>query len=289
MEITYDYYRIFYYVAKYGTFSRAAEVLSRGQPNITKTISNLEMQLGCTLFIRSRKGVTLTPEGEKLFKHAEIAFENLRLAELEIVSERNLDSGLISISTTEIGLYGALLPALAKFNRDYPNVKIHLTNFNSPMAMEAVKNKIADLAVVTLHDKVDSIYKVHKICDFREKLYCKKGYMNNKTGDIFSYPYISVNSNSYTYKFYQSYLLSHGIHKEPDIEVATADQVLPLVKSGMGIGFISKFLADEPVKAGVIEEIPLTDPPKKRSICLIENRTKSCSIVSEKLKEYLLK
>lgn len=289
MDITYDYYRIFYYVAKCGSFSQAAKVLFKGQPNITKAVANLEAQLGCTLFVRSSKGVTLTLEGETLFKHAEIAFENLNKAELEIASERNLDGGMISISTTEIGLYGALLPALAKFKIDYPNVKIRLANYNSPMAMEAVKNGVADFAVVTLHDKADSAYKVYKICAFTEKLYCKKGYMNDKTGDIFSNPYISVNANSDTYKFYQDYLLSIGIHKEPDIEVATADQVLPLVKSGMGIGFISKFLAEESLNAGFIEEIPLTTPPKSRSICLVEDKTKSHSIVAQKVQEYLLK
>ena len=77
MRISYDYYRIFYYVARYGSFSKAAEALLCGQPNITKTINNLEAQLGCKLFLRSNKGVTLTPEGEKLFEHAEIAFERL--------------------------------------------------------------------------------------------------------------------------------------------------------------------------------------------------------------------
>ena len=61
MEITYDYYRIFYYAAKYKSFSKAAEILMSNQPNITHFMNNLENQLGCRLFIRSRHGVTLTP------------------------------------------------------------------------------------------------------------------------------------------------------------------------------------------------------------------------------------
>ena len=178
MDITYDYYRIFYYVARYGSFSRAAEVLLRGQPNITKTINSLEAQLGCKLFLRSNKGVNLTPEGEKLFHHVEIAFDNLSKAESEIISERNLDGGLISIATTEIGLYGSLLPALTRFNKVYPNVKFRLANLNSPQAMEAVKNGVADFAVVTLHEKADTIYRIRTIRDFRESLYCQKGYMD---------------------------------------------------------------------------------------------------------------
>lgn len=289
MEIPYDYYRIFYYVAKYGSFSRAAEVMLKGQPNLTKIVGNLEAQLGCKLFVRSKKGVTLTAEGEKLYRHAEIAFENLNQAELEILSERNLDGGLISVSATEIGLYGALLPALTRFNQDYPNVKIRLSNFNSPMAMEAVKNGTADFAVVTLNNREDGIFNVYKICDFQEKLCCKKGYFEETGRELLSYPYISINSASYTYKFYQAYLLSLGIHKEPDIEVATADQMLPLIKSGMGVGFISEFLADEPLKAGIIEEIPLKNPPPRRNICLVEDKTRSHSAVANKLKEYLLK
>ena len=100
MDITYDYYRIFYYVARYGSFTRAAEALLRGQPNITKTINNLEDQLGCKLFLRSNKGVTLTVEGEKLFRHAEIAFENLSAAENELAAEQSLEGGLISVATT---------------------------------------------------------------------------------------------------------------------------------------------------------------------------------------------
>ena len=288
MDVTYDYYRIFYYVARYGSFSRAAEVLLRGQPNITKTINNLEAQLGCKLFLRSNKGVNLTPEGEKLFHHVEIAFDNLSKAESEIISERNLDGGLISIATTEIGLYGSLLPALTRFNKDYPNVKLRLANLNSPQAMEAVKNGVADFAVVTLHEKADTIYRIRTIRDFREPLCCQKGYMDGYKGDVFSRPYISINRSSYTYKFYQDYLLSCGVHKEPDIEVATADQVLPLVRAGMGIGFISEFLAEDALQAGLIEEILLPEPPKNRSICLVEDKKRSLSLAASELIKYVL-
>lgn len=287
MDITYDYYRIFYYVAKYGSFSRAAEVLLKGQPNITKTINNLESQLGCKLFLRSNRGVTLTSEGEKLYHHAEIAFENLSKAESEIISKNNLSDGIISVAATEIGLYGSLLPALTAFNKDYPQIKIKIANFNSPQALEAVKNGVADFAVVTLHEKTNPFYSVHKIRDFREFLCCKKGYMDGYNGDAFSRPYISVNHNSYTYRYYREYLLSCGVFKEPDIEVATADQVLPLVKAGLGIGFISEFIAKEAFELGLIEEIPLATPPKARSICLVEVKKHSFSLAANELKKYI--
>lgn len=79
----------------------------------------------------------------------------------------------------------------------------------------------------------------------------------------------------------------HGVHKEPDIEVATADQILPIVKSSMGIGFIAEFMAKEALAKGEIIELPLDDPLPSRSICLVEERNRSLSVAARKLKSYL--
>ena len=112
MAISYDYYRIFYYVAKYRSFTRAAKVLMNSQPNITRTINNLEAELGCRLFLRSRTGVVLTPEGEQLFAHVQVAQEHLQAGETAILEARNLISGHLNLSASEIALHLLLLPVL---------------------------------------------------------------------------------------------------------------------------------------------------------------------------------
>lgn len=63
MNISYDYYRVFYFAAIHGSFTRAAAALMTNQPNVTRIISNLEGELGCPLFTRSKRGVALTPRG----------------------------------------------------------------------------------------------------------------------------------------------------------------------------------------------------------------------------------
>ena len=78
MNIGYDAYRVFYYVAKYENFTRAARVLYSSQPNVTRCIRNLERELGCQLFVRSNRGVRLTAEGETLFAHVSAAQEHLQ-------------------------------------------------------------------------------------------------------------------------------------------------------------------------------------------------------------------
>ena len=73
MNISYDSYRVFYYAAKYRSFSQAAAALYSNQPNVTRMIRKLESELGCALFFRSPQGVRLTPEGEKLYTHIAVA------------------------------------------------------------------------------------------------------------------------------------------------------------------------------------------------------------------------
>ena len=81
MYVNCDYYRVFYYVAKYGSLSQAARLLLAGQPNLTRAIRNLEAALGCPLFTRSSRGMRLTPEGERLYAHIRVAFEHIEAGE----------------------------------------------------------------------------------------------------------------------------------------------------------------------------------------------------------------
>ena len=58
--MTLDYYRIFYYVAQYQSFSKAAEILGNNQPNLSRCMNLLESELGCKLLVRTNRGVSLT-------------------------------------------------------------------------------------------------------------------------------------------------------------------------------------------------------------------------------------
>ena len=84
MDINFEYYKIFYYVAKYRNITKAAAALGSNQPNVTRIMKLLENQLGCRLFIREARGVSLTEEGERLFSHVEIAYDHLLSGEREI-------------------------------------------------------------------------------------------------------------------------------------------------------------------------------------------------------------
>ena len=81
MEQNLNYYKIFYETAKNGSISKAAESLYISQPAVSKSVTKLEQSLGHTLFIRSKKGVRLTEEGQTLFEYLKKAFDSIDTAE----------------------------------------------------------------------------------------------------------------------------------------------------------------------------------------------------------------
>ena len=81
MYISYEYYRIFYHVAKCGNLTKAAEALQNSQPNMTRAIRNLESEIGCPLFSRTNRGMILTPEGEEFLGYARQVTDQYQLLE----------------------------------------------------------------------------------------------------------------------------------------------------------------------------------------------------------------
>ena len=73
MDINYELYKVFYYVATSLSFSEASKKLFISQSAVSQSIKTLEKKLGQSLFIRSTKKVQLTPSGSLLLKHIEPA------------------------------------------------------------------------------------------------------------------------------------------------------------------------------------------------------------------------
>ena len=149
MNISYDYYRIFYYVAKYGSVSQASRLLLNSQPNLTRAIRNLEGELGCVLFSRSSRGMHLTPEGERLFRHVRIAVEHIEAAQAELTESTSLQGGTVYLATNETALRCLLLPILKQFRLRYPGVHIHISSHSTLQAVAGLQSGSADLAVAT--------------------------------------------------------------------------------------------------------------------------------------------
>lgn len=148
-EINFEHYKIFYYVAKFQNITMAANYLFLSQPSISRCVKNLEDELGCKLFVRSKKGVELTTGGEMLFKHISIACKHIFSAEeeLALISER--DRAIVRLGGSEVALQSFLIDRIVEFHREHPKIQIKIDSMSTPDAIEALRANLIDVAVVT--------------------------------------------------------------------------------------------------------------------------------------------
>lgn len=292
MNISYDYYRIFYYVATYGSFTQAARMLLNNQPNLTRAIKNLEASLGCTLFLRSNQGVTLTSEGETLYAHIAPAFDHIQAGEEEISAHKGLQKGIVSIGVTEISLRCFLLPILNDYRQQYPGIRIKISNLSTPQTLSALKSGLVDCAVVTTPLSNPSELRYKKVKEFQEVAVCGEALYRqfakvpSSLRELTECPIVSLSKGGSTHRFYTELFANHHLPFSADIAVATADQILPIVKHNLGVGFVpEQFLEEE---SGGIVSIPLAEPIPKREIHVATRKGYTPSLAAKELEKMMM-
>lgn len=146
MELT--HLRYFKTIAEHGSMTAAAKALNVSQPTITVAVKNLERELGTTLLLRNRDGVTLTETGHELVRHANEVFEVLARAERTILGLQSEDAGRFVIGCHEsLGAY--YLPELmARFLDEAPRIELSLWNGTSAAVRDAVIARSVDFGIV---------------------------------------------------------------------------------------------------------------------------------------------
>lgn len=275
-DVNFEHYKVFYYVARFSNITSAAHVLFLSQPSVSRSIANLEEELGCRLFTRSKKGVELTPEGEQLYKHVKIACKHFFSAEEELMLMQNETTGILRLAVSDAAFQQRIISRISAFHAKFPSVHLKIDNMSTPDAIDAVHTNVVDMAVVTApfvsQFEVNSI----KLGDLQDIAvagpsfsYLKGKKLSLKELNV--YTLISIEEGSNSRSFFDRLFRQHGILMNPDIELASVSQVLPLVRSDLGIGFVPRGLADEDLKSGRVIQIDLKEEIPPREICLISD------------------
>lgn len=145
--------RVFYSVATFSSFTKAAEEMFITQPAVTKNIKELESELGIRLFNRIANKITLTEAGRLLLHYTEhvLTLDKKFMFDLGVLKQKFSGDLKLGASTT-IGQY--VLPAiLAQFNREQPDIELSLLNDNTQRIETALIEKILDLGIVEGNSK----------------------------------------------------------------------------------------------------------------------------------------
>ncbi|MBQ9608989.1 MAG: LysR family transcriptional regulator [Lachnospiraceae bacterium] len=284
MSVSYEYYKIFYYVAKYKSFNKAAAVLSNSQPNISRSITNLEAELNCKLFHRSNRGVTLTDAGKELFYHVDIACRHLNIGEEIIRDATALKSGTLTIGSS-IGLTPSIMrymifPAMGIFKKEYPDIKFKILNDTTPALISNISNKLIDMAIITTSSKEipensnlnKTIFHSYRNVAIAGINYKELQGRKVSIKELMNYPLISLWHDTESYNLNRSFFAEHGLEFNPSIETTSTGQTLGYTKGNLGISCIHPKEATEAIKEKKVFQLDMEEELPMQYVALIYDK-----------------
>src|SRR4030042_2850876 len=151
---------VFHNVAKFKSFSRAADELFISQPAVSKHIRELEQKIGMGLIRRGRGGFDLTEAGQILFKHTHKISSALLEIENPLGNLKKDHHGVLKIGTTESYSKCLMPKLLSGFQTSHPSIKITLEVGNSEEIEKSLlvyKNDLGLIGVTKTSSKLETI------------------------------------------------------------------------------------------------------------------------------------
>ena len=249
MDVNYELYKVFYYVASTLSFSEAASQLFISQSAVSQSIKTLEKKLNQTLFIRSTKKVQLTPEGEILLRHIEPAVHLISRGETQLM-DTSAGGGQLRIGASDTICRYFLVPYLEKFHKAFPGAHIKVTNATSIKCVELLESGQVDLIVVNCPNAyLGNLSSVKIIKSFHDVFIANQSFKELKGkklsyGQLLEHPILMLDKKSTTSEFLHSQFQQHQLDLVPEIELSSNDLLIDLARIGLGLAFIPDYCID---------------------------------------------
>ena len=290
IDINIELLKTFYIVAKYKNITKASNELLVSQSTVSKSIKNIEEQLDCQLFTRSKKGVELTKEGEILYNSAEKVL-NILNTDLKKITKTKA----INILVGKVLADKVLVPYINLFQKKYPNIKINLSCTDIKGVKSKLKNDEVDIAIGYYIEDLEDNYEQKKISQELHPIFvCNKEYKEliNKTikaKELEKYPYIISSKGATTYQYALDFFQENNLDITPTMEILGTSLITQLVKNGLGISILTKEFIEEELKNQELFEIQLEKELETRHLTIITYKNKTLSKEINYLIDLLIK
>ncbi len=292
MNANLEYYKVFYHVAGCGSLTQAADIMCISQPAVSQAIKQLEKCIGGALFLRTAKGVKLTPEGEVLYRYVKEGYETICLGEEKFRQLLDVDNGEIKIGASDMSLQFYLLPYLEAFHEKYPNIKVNVANAPTPETLNQLQLGAIDFAVVSmpfeLKENVD-ILPVRKL----ETVFVAGNefkYLKDKVNPlniVETLPIICLEKNTSTRRSIDDFLEEQGVKMEPEFELATSEMIVQFAIRNLGVGCVVKDFAEKYLDTGEIFAVSFEKNIPDRDMCIVTDSKNPMSVAGKRLLEML--
>lgn len=249
-------------VADKKSLTKAKDALFLSQSALSHQLKEIESQLGTQLFHRVNKQLILTTAGKMVLDSAEKVLNELENTELSIKKYISGDTGTLRLATQCYTCYHWLPSLMTDFKKEFPNVELEILHNNSEDAEDQVVNGKIDIAIIYESSDRNNL-RYHEL--FRDEMFAlvpkghpwtKKAYVEAEDFEdqniiIHSYPLESVT-------LFSQVLMPNGVKPKNVMQVQVVEAVLEMVKAGMGINVMAKWIVEPFIEKHDLELIPVT-------------------------------
>lgn len=284
-----DSLKIFCLVARYQSFTRAAEEAGLTRPAVSQTIKQLEQQFGVTLLTRSTRAVALTPAGETLMARAEKVLA--AYGELEAAMAGARAGARIALVVGASTLPGeSLLPAvLGAFRREHPDVEVQVRVGNTEAILQMVRTGQVTIGLVG-QEVADPLLVSQPVASDEIVLALPPGSKLPDPlplGELRRLSLVSREQGSATRSVVEAELARHGVPVQalPVVaELGSPEAVKAAVRGGMGAAFLSR----SQLAPGELSFVRLAGVDLRRPICAVWRRDRQPEAVAKDLMTHLV-
>ena len=293
MKTNLELYKIFYYVAKNGNITQAANELMVSQPAVSKSIKSLERDLNTPLFNRNKDGVSLNSAGEVLYNKIKKAIELIISAEEDIDSLNNMEQGTINIGAGNTIMQRYLMPYIKEFHDLYPNINIIVHTVITEELIKRAQIGLVDVVFTHLPNNIPDNFDVLKVKELHDILVVNEDskYINKtiKKKDLESLPLILLPFRASNRKNFNKFCASNNIVINPLMEIGNDLIIEECAQNGLGVGLVVKEYVESKLESKELYELKTNFTlDKKYLVCLTDSNRKS-NIIIKKFLELLQK
>lgn len=254
-------YKVFLVVSEFKSFSKAAEYMHISQPAISHAIKELELQLNTQLFIRNKKSVCLTDDGEKIKGYIKQAFNTISLGEKTLKEKQDDLNGII-----RIGIYDHvsqfMLPGVMKeFNQKYPNAKFYVYATSKEEMLSKLRRNELDMVIMQYPIFInEKNFKEEVLCSLDTCFFANKNYYDiyaENPNSLTELPIILPSRGFPDITRLEEELKKHNIILKHNITSYTISLAIQLAKQGLGVGWGVKKCIESQIENGELFELSM--------------------------------
>lgn len=294
MTTNLEYYKVFYYVAKLGGITLAANKLLISQPAVSQSVKQLEIAVGTKLFSRTARGMKLTAEGEILYTYVQKGYEQIELGEQKLQQMLNLDFGEVRIGASDMTLQFYLLPFLEKFHEQHPKIKVKVTNAPTPETLKNLQERTIDFGVISTPFEEKEEMQILKVKEIEDCFIAGRKFMQYKhrtldLKELEKIPLILLEGNTSSRTYLEQYLGENGVKISPEFELATSDMIVQFALRNLGVGHVVREFAIDHINSGKLFELRFNKLIPKRHFCVVTDKHTPLSASATRLLELIKK